>query len=119
MEKPTSVSEQLILLKNITKLTGALHEAQLEQMKYWLYALIKDPIIFEIQIAQEKQQVTYLIKSEADIKENLSCLNNWIKWLLGEEWEVKVQINGKRTKKSTSNKIRRKAASRSRTGPLE
>lgn len=89
------VGTQLILLKGITKLTGALHEAQIEHLKHWPYAVQQTGLKkFEIQVAQEELKVKYDLRVTGKVDKNVELLVPWVKWLLGDEWEVKINVNG-------------------------
>jgi hypothetical protein len=92
----TDVGSQLILLRGVTKLTGAIHEAQIEHLKHWPYALQQSGLNkFEIKVDQEGNIVYYELSVKGKVSKNLELLPNWVKWLLGDEWEIKINVNGK------------------------
>ena len=106
-----NVLEQMMLLKETTKTTGVLHQAQIEQLKYWPIVLIYANR-FEITFDYEAKTVIYEIaewdKNSKQAK-NFNSLEAYIKVLLGKEYKtiVKEDVkvwhprpkNGKKTKK--------------------
>lgn len=98
LDNPTSspdVGTQLILLKGITKLTGALHEAQIQHLKHWPYAVQQKGLTgFEINVDQDSLVVLYFLQVKGKASKDISRLVPWVKWLLGDEWEVKINVNG-------------------------
>jgi hypothetical protein len=87
--------EQLQLLKEWTKLYGALHDSQVEQLKYWPLTLthaVKAEILFNF----EARTVIYNIektkgKKPKDLPKRLKILEFYTRWLLGEDYNIIVQ----------------------------
>lgn len=103
IKQNSQVIEQIISLKDLTKRTGALHEAQINQLRIWFQLLFDDidPTTSTFTWDVDLQQVTYLLKTK--IKRYLSLkqkelliLLNSIKFLLGEEWSLLFIVNGKK-----------------------
>lgn len=91
--------EQLLLLKNLTKKTGMLHEAQLAQLKAWPLALThayKCQIVFDY----ESKNLTYILselngRKPKDFLKRMAMLSKWTKQLLGDEYLVTVKSEKK------------------------
>lgn len=94
-----SIKEQLMLLKGATIRTGAIHEAQVLQLKMW-------PLLFpnvttaEVSIDPEKKIVFFKCDSKglrASKKMRLIAENidSWVKQLLWPETTVVIKINDK------------------------
>ena len=84
------VEKTLLSLKDMTFRTGVLHEAQISQLKIWGAALSPKSNSFEIKIDTNSGVVVYCFDK---IKKNINifkALNNSVKWLLGNEWTLKV-----------------------------
>lgn len=98
MVKHLSSAQQLALLREQTKVTGLMHEAQVLQLKYW--PLLVSPERTAVQLAwdTETMVVSYVFDLSAcneEDKDGLSPvarenLENWVKQLLGENWALKV-----------------------------
>lgn len=98
--------EQILILKNLTKTTGAIHEAQLNQLRIWFQLLFEeiDPNTAQLNwsIPEDKSApvVTYSFKMknkkylENKQMQALILLNS-VKFLLGDHWGLKFEINGK------------------------
>ncbi len=97
-----SVSQQLQMLQEQTRMTGALHEAQTLQLKMWPLVLF-DCATSSFTWDPEKKQVLFTVsltktKKKATIKvltERVEVLNRWVQTLLGDEWHVKLKTSGK------------------------
>lgn len=88
--------EQLMLLRDLTRRTGAIHDAQVFQMKWWPMMLFTHAKKCEAQVDVEKQQVDYIIlttdgKAPSDMEERMKALCEWTHWLLGDEYVVRVK----------------------------
>ncbi len=91
--------EQLMLLRNLTKTTGLLHDAQLLQLKMWSLVFSSHVSSCEMHIDQEKQQIDFHLKTKgrtpADFQERCGHLVEWVQKLLGGEWLVRIKIREK------------------------
>jgi hypothetical protein len=92
-----SIRDQLMLLKAATIRTGAIHEAQVLQLKMWPL-LIPNVIKAEVSIDAEKKLVFFKCESKglrASKKMKLVCENidAWVKQLLWPETTVTIKIN--------------------------
>lgn len=90
-----AVKEQLGLLRELTKTTGVLHEAQVQQIRYWPVLLFEAKSAAEI--STQTNTIHYKImptKTKKKIKwdKPSSLLAEWTKALLGEDWTVLVQV---------------------------
>jgi hypothetical protein len=99
------LTAQLMQLRALTRMTGAIHEAQALQLKYWpLIALphaTRSEVSFEV---TEKNTRTVFIdvvtdpkvKPPKNLSRRLALLETNVKWLLGNDWRVLVNADGKR-----------------------
>lgn len=100
-----SVRQQLQMLKEQTRLTGALHEAQVLQLKNWPLVVFQDASGSEFTWDPDKKYVAFVVKipprcpsrlrSEAWWKKRVGALNQWVQELLGDEWYIKVRVGKK------------------------
>lgn len=94
------VEEQLILLRDLTARLGVLHDAQVFQLRMWPLVLFTHAKQVDLHIQMEDKEISFVIekhkgKVPEDIKERYTALNDWTKWLLGDDWTVKVKYKGK------------------------
>jgi len=93
-----TIVEQLVMLRNLTRLTGGIHEAQLFQLKLWPFLLYpKIKVKYELRIDQDKKIVEYLLHfpsktAPKGIAKKLESLELDMQWLLGSEWILKVSV---------------------------
>jgi hypothetical protein len=101
------IRKQLLALRAITQTTGALHEAQVVNLKYWIRIAVAHSTSAEIAYFQkERDEKTGLITQEPviefrvvlgkgkppkDFKKRLAGLNRSIKDLLGPDFGVRVK----------------------------
>jgi hypothetical protein len=130
-EDPGDYTTQLLRLRALTGHLGALHEAQVLQIRLWPFAV--DPLILdngvEAKIDINGQKISYLWKAKRPAKWKpdtpyrlrLKALKEAIKLMLGEVWSFNIKLNGKaifskegngkprrnRTKKPPSNRRQR------------
>lgn len=91
--------EQLMRLRHLTELTGALHEAQLLQFKMWTAVLFNKESTVEIKNQSKNKQISYIVRGEVDnLKDKARAICDWTRKIVGNEWEVEVKQKGKRTK---------------------
>lgn len=97
------ILEQIVLLKDLTKRTGAFHEAQINQLQIWFQLLFDevDPTIATFTWDIDRQLITYSMKTK--IKKYLSLkqkelliLLNSVQSLLGKDWSLLFIVNGKK-----------------------
>jgi hypothetical protein len=112
-EDPT-LSEKFFILRELTKTTGALHEAQVNQLRIWLQILFEEidhskaTLNWSIPEKDYKSEqssglcptVIYKFKTETKDylntkQKNIIILVNSIRTLLGKTWKVKFIVNGK------------------------
>jgi hypothetical protein len=114
-EEPVEdVKAQLLRLKDFTRRTGVLQEAQVIQLKHWPYVLF--PLEeHECHVDADDRALTYLLlkkgkKLAPTRKDRASAkrLEAWVWSLLGDEWKTFVNIlvpasaaKGKKGKKMT------------------
>jgi hypothetical protein len=82
MESGT-VGEQIGLLRELTRSTGVLHEAQVQQIRYWPVLLFSGKSSAEV-ATETKKSVKWTKPSQ--------ILADWTKTLLGDDWTVLVQV---------------------------
>lgn len=91
-----SIREQLLLLRDLTRRTGVLHEAQLLNLKLWPLVIFPKASNSVIRIDPEKYTVEYTLtwkikgKKDADFKKRAKLLGKSVRWLLGDYWQVTV-----------------------------
>jgi hypothetical protein len=95
--------EQLVSLRALTALTGALHDAQVMQLKHW--GAIAFPHVekgrWEIQVEPDNRVVTYALRPPrrarrpAHYAQLIAALDRSIHWLLGDEWATCITEHGK------------------------
>lgn len=106
IESP-SQRQQLQMLREMTRLTGALHEAQVLQLKMWPLVLFQwvSPTGVEFTWSADQKVVAYTLAvmpgrkvNEKQLQERTAVLNGWLHELLGDEWRVEVTTKGKTAK---------------------
>lgn len=102
MAKPNienNLEEQLILLRDLTKRMSVLHDAQRLQLQMWPIVLFQEAKNVQSELSMDKREITFLVqqpgKATKDFKTSCATLNDWVKWLLGDEWIVKVKLRDK------------------------
>jgi len=114
---------QLILLRSVTDLAGALHEAQVLQLKMWgLLVFQKVPKEnIEINVNLEDKVVIYLVptitKNIGNYNKILQGLEKNIQLMLGDNWQLVVKHGGvtKYSGKLKSKNVRKRQNSRNRS----
>ncbi|MDE2425727.1 MAG: hypothetical protein KGO96_07455 [Elusimicrobia bacterium] len=93
-------TEELIKLRDLTRRTGLLTEAQVNHLKYW--PMIVDSCIVgcEAHFNYDKSELEYQMKVKEkvlpkDFENRLKKLEEWSQFLLGNEYLIKVKVNGK------------------------
>lgn len=91
--------EQLLLLRGMTKATGALHEAQVLQLKMYPLVMLSNSVSSEFTFDWEKRTVEFAIKTKGkqdkDFDKRMEYLDKSVKMLLGDEYLVTVKLNDK------------------------
>lgn len=99
-----SKEQQLALLREQTRLTGALHEAQVLQLKMWPLVAFDIAVASQFTWDPDKKVVTFTIdvlKAKPTLdwwKPRVEALNGWVQTLLGDEWCIEVKTSGKSPK---------------------
>lgn len=117
-------TNQLLMLKELTKETGVLHEAQALQLRMWSMLAVSHALNFpEIRFGWEDREIEFLFKKlkkkeqPKDFNLRLENMVKWVHWLLGDEYLVRIKdekgtiYRGMRTKpvsNSSTNKKRTK-----------
>lgn len=105
-----NAQQQLQMLKEQTRLTGGLHEAQVLQLKMWPLVVFdtchsssftwdpdKKVISFKVEAPWSKSGGGVKAKKFplAYWKERVTVLNGWVQTLLGDEWMITVTADRK------------------------
>jgi hypothetical protein len=101
--KPTIAvdhEKQLILLRDLTARMGVIHEAQQLQLKMWPIVLFTHGQKFEERVDVNGKEVDFIIlqtkgKKPDDMDKRFEHLNDWTKWLLGDDWLIRVKLRDK------------------------
>lgn len=101
--KPTIAvdhEKQLLLLRDLTQRMGVIHDAQQLQLKMWPIVLFTHGQKFEEHVNVEEKEVDFIIlqtkgKKPTDLDERFKALNDWTKWLLGDDWLIRVKLRDK------------------------
>jgi hypothetical protein len=108
--------EQLMTLKDLTSRTGALYEAQVLQLKMWPQVLLfanTAEFVFNFEDKTLVFKLSDLVSPRPKHwNKRVKLLQSWSKQLLGEEYQVLIELKGKfigrsRTKKQTRGARRR------------
>jgi hypothetical protein len=108
--------EQLMLLKDLTRRTGLIYEAQVLQLKYWPMLALTHAKSSEVRLNVEKRVCEFFARIDSkgkapdDLADRLARLDEAVKWLLGDEWLVKVKLGKKIIYRSTAKAKEEKAA---------
>lgn len=91
-------TQQLMLLRDLTAKTGILHEAQVQQIKLWPFAICPNVGKSEAHVSVEKQTIEYhLTPEKGQIKLNPKIMEKFmegVSLLLGPEWRIQIFGNG-------------------------
>lgn len=87
---------QLAFLREQTRVTGILHDAQVFQLKMWILVVAQHAGDAEIGFDWTKKVVQFKLRSingpaPANLQVGFENLDNWVKWLLGPEYKVIVK----------------------------
>lgn len=87
--------EQLMLLKEFTRISGGIHEAQALQIQMWSYLAFDkiSPSDLTIKIDINNKKIHYECKQKNYFKKYMNKINdleNNIKLLLGDSWSINI-----------------------------
>ena len=93
--------EQLMALRTLSRI-GVLHEAQIEQLRYWPVVVAPHATSYEVVVADNCPVIEFIFKvawwrrwfAPRDFKDRIKKLDESVKWLLGDDWCVVVRVNG-------------------------
>jgi hypothetical protein len=93
-----NLQDQLLLLKNLTKTTGIVNELQTIQLDGWAKVAFnptETKTKYTVGLELENKVVVYKIAEKACPYKTVEStqlihLCQWVKWLLGDDWNVKV-----------------------------
>lgn len=94
MSAPEKLSPELMQLRDLTRRTGILHDAQVTNLKYWPYVLFE---ISDHQILPDdlRRVLTFNLKftkkKPKNIKDLSRTLESWCWAILGEEYQIRVR----------------------------
>jgi hypothetical protein len=97
--KPLDWTAQLVMLREMTKRFGSLHEAQSLQLKLWPFTVDSTIANSQAKVDIEGKTVEFnwigsKMKVDKKYQERLNALNSNVKFLLGEEWVMVVKSDG-------------------------
>lgn len=98
--KQPDLWEQLFALRGLTSTVGALHEAQMVQLRCWPLVVAPHSTSHETHVDLEKKEVDFHLKvgkkrPPVDFKTRLQALDRSVKDMLGPEWRTRVLANEK------------------------
>lgn len=100
--------QKMLTLRSLTETTGAIHEEQLLQLRYY-GAVALAHTSWEARVDQEQRLVDYIVKKKKwpkDFAKYLAVLDRSVHWLLGDDWATRVTegnrviYQGKRTSRA-------------------
>jgi hypothetical protein len=92
--------EQILLLADMTKKTGMLHDGQITQLKYWTL-ILTNAVKFGLDFRFEDRTLIFNLlefkgKAYKDQNKRFAYLSKWSKELLGDNgYTIIIQDNGK------------------------
>ena len=97
MTQTNKIEFELMRLKDLTKRTGVIHEAQQIQLKMWALFLSPKKGSFKVRIDLDHSTVFFEFKSliKKYIEHYPQALARSVRHLLGSEWVTKVVVKGK------------------------
>ena len=97
MPEANEWSEQIAVLRELTRTTNALHEAQVLQLKYWGQLVLDGaakPGEWTIEVDFDERSVSYMVAKKVRFPKatpgRLVALARFVEDLLGNGWAVKV-----------------------------
>lgn len=95
----TCTIEELTVFREKTRKSGMLFPEQILHLKYWSMILDGCIVGCETRFSYEQSEVEYNMKvkgkTPSDFKEKLVKLDEWTKFLFGDEYLVRVKVNDK------------------------
>lgn len=90
-----SVEKQIFFLKELTKRTGILHEAQINQLKFW-FVCLTNAVEFTISFDFDNSKIIYKVSktdgpAPKNQNKNIDLLNDYVKVLLGSRYSVNIE----------------------------
>ena len=91
---------QVLLLKKITDMTGALHEAQVQQLKIWPLLAVPNALTSKFAWDFDLKEIYFTVTisprmrwlSEEDTMFRLRGLDRSVKHMLGDMWRISVSV---------------------------
>lgn len=120
VNKPTLLQEKLAQAREVTKLTGGLHDIQVHQLKLWPFCVVphaeKSSFVWDPDAKTVEFTVTLgKERPPSGWKEKLPMLETWVRTLLGKEWSILIKTSSgdtfypvKAVKKPSKSKGRKK-----------
>ena len=98
MASPSNPSweQQLATLRSVTDTSGVVHEAQLQQLRFW-GGVAFSPIKWTADIDVEGRKIIYSLAKKSKnptLPNAVAALDNSVHWLLGESWQLIVREAG-------------------------
>lgn len=91
--------DELLVLREETRKTGFLTELQVKHLKMWPLIISEKVSKVETRFSYEKNEVIFTLtmtgKITKDFDKRFKALTQWTQTLLGEEYIVKVKVDGK------------------------
>lgn len=93
--------DQLILLRDIANSAGALHDAQVRQLRIWPLALFSHVLKHEFQWDFEERRLFFRFKVHAkkkpprNLEKRYKILDHNVKLMLGPEWSIEIKVGTK------------------------
>lgn len=88
--------QQLLTLRSVTDTTGAVHEAQLHQLRYW-GAIAFTTKGWTADIDVENRVVTYSLEKKSkdkNLANAVAALDRSVHWLFGDTWQLLIKEAG-------------------------
>lgn len=91
---------QLMVLRQVTEMTGALHEAQVLQLKMWPLVAAPHAASSEFTWDGKKKEIDFTLtlnkkkRPPKDLVERFKGFDRSVKAMLGEDWLVRIKVNG-------------------------
>ncbi len=84
--------EQLMRLRQLTELTGAVHEAQLYQLRMWNILLFTKESKVEVHNQAKNKSILFRVNGTVDnIDQKAANVISWTRNLLGNDWDIAVR----------------------------
>jgi hypothetical protein len=93
----SEVTKQLMTLKELTKETGALHEAQVKQLQFWSISIIENARTFpEIKFSHQFKEIDFNFKKlkinkSKELESKFNYFVSLVQWLLGDDYIIRLK----------------------------